>query len=144
MFTKDIKNIINNYIKLSVKKILTIEKKLLEKYVYVLIRHNNFKENKILGIFTSFDKMNKYRIRDGIIFLNNDDNIQNINSYIQDHYIYYYTRYNISRQLYQFKDIYLSEIYSIEEFLTHNKEISFCNIPIEIDPVIEINKMIFN
>jgi hypothetical protein len=134
---KNIQNIISEYIQLSGKKILQYEKEILNKYIWVLISHNNFSENVLLGIFTSYDKAYKYKIRHAIV--NYSSNIKIIDNYINENYNIIRISYNINKPIYLCVDIYRYNIFYIEEILTHNKDKSYNKIEINIDPIIKIN-----
>lgn len=139
MFTINIKNIILDYIRLSPKKILQIEKELLEQDVYVSLRHNNYQENEILSIFTSYDKAHNYNLRDAIIINYNKNtlNIHEIHDYISDHYFIYKLELDISKPIYQSENIYFEEVCYIQDYLTQDKNKAF-DIPIKIDPIIDL------
>lgn len=132
MLSPDIYNIIQNYIRLSEKKLTTIEKKLLNTIKWIVLRHYEYNYYRVIGIFTTFKKAKRYTIRNTILTLNCID-IDKIKKIINDNYIIKYIDKDID--IFYLSDfITIYNISHIEDLLI-NYKINMIDEPIPIDPI---------
>ena len=130
VLSKNMANIVDEYVGMSEHFLLNVEKKILEKLnnEHTLLLDNN---DFVIGIFTTKDKATKYMIRDGIINYLSEDNdrevvytksiLQNFDQWVLDHVINHYKLFPVNIDI--TKPIYINSNHKfLINDLSHSSE----------------------